>query len=854
MAAARRPEPRVFPGLFIPVTLALMAGIVAARYFAVPPLLTLPVAPAAALATYWLLRRPAAPPTPILLFLLLLILFLGAGYHLARPHLAPPTDPNHLYNLLPTDRQSVSEADHDVVLVGVLRQLPRPAGGRTRLVLAVEELRRPKGSQPAHGLIQITINGSLSADIRPGELLLLRARVGPVRSFRVPGAFDYHQFLAHQGIRLSGWVANPLQVARLEPIQPPTPAFRLRHFPERLRHAANGHLEQHLADHQALPLLKALLIGDRSGIPPATLETFKAAGAMHLLAISGMHLGLIAMMSMAASEWLLKRSPRLLLTLQVRKVALLLALLPIIGYALITGLNPPAQRALLMTLVFMGAILLDRQWCSLNNLAIAALLILALDPPALFGASFQLSFAATAGIIMLLPSLQNNYREIGGPASKPRERSPAILIGRKILFWIGASLLVSTVATLVTTPLALHHFHRVSLLSPLTTLLATPPLFFLTLPSALAGLALTALNLPGGGPLLLLSAWGVEFTTAITSRLAALPFSFYYLSPPSPAEWGAWLGLFGALPLYRRHRFWAAATGFTMLLLLLLLPALEQWRRWQSPNSRVTFIEVGHGQATVVELPGNRTVLVDGGGPATLSTDIGEQLIAPFLRQRRIRRLTAVVISHPHADHYNGFPFLLRYFHPQTLWINGQPGVSSDYQALLQTATELGIEIVVPSGGEELVGRELKEGGAARLYNLADFHRREAAGDLPPKDPVNDQSLVIGYQHDDFWFILPGDIGTNQERRLLPELKATTQAPVLAASHHGRRTSMAPEFIAAVAPGYIVVSDDERRTDYRRVAKWQTMGADVFTTGRDGSITCTVAGGELTCQPAIRRR
>ncbi|HET98118.1 MAG TPA: ComEC/Rec2 family competence protein, partial [Desulfurivibrio alkaliphilus] len=553
-------------------------------------------------------------------------------------------------------------------------------------------------------------------------------------------------------------------------------------------------------------------------------------------------------------EWLLKRSPRLLLTLQVRKVALLLALIPIIGYALITGLNPPAQRALLMTLVFMGAILLDRQWCSLNNLAIAALLILTLDPPALFGASFQLSFAATAGIIMLLPTLQNHYQEIRGSASDQREGRPAVIIGRKVLFWIGASLLVSTVATLVTTPLALHHFHRVSLLSSLTTLLATPPLFFLTLPSALAGLALAALNLPGGAPLLLLSAWGVEFTTAITGHLAALPFSFYYLSPPSPAEWGAWLGLFGALLLYRRQRFWAAATGGAMLLLLLLLPALEQWRRGQSSNSRVTFIEVGHGQATVVELPGNRTVLVDGGGPATLSTDIGEQLIAPFLRHRRIRRLTAVVISHPHADHYNGIPFLLRHFRPQTLWINGQPGVSPDYQTLLRTATDLGIEIAVPSGGEELVSRELKEGGTARLYNLADFHRREGGGNSSPEDSVNDQSLVIGYQHGDFLFILPGDIGMGQESRLLAELETTARATVLAASHHGRRTSMDPAFVATVAPRYIIVSDDERRTDYRRVAKWQTMGAQTLTTGRDGSITCTVAGGELTCQPAIRRR
>lgn len=844
----RLPEQRVFHGLFIPVTLALMTGGAAARYLSVPPLLSGLLVVLAASGVFLLLRPRQAVHLGTPALLLLLAIFMTAGYSLTRPHFSPPTAPDHLYNLLlPTPIENISEPSHDVVLVGALRQLPRSGNERTRLVLAVEELRTPEGKQSARGLVQITVNGDLPAEVRPGDLLLVRARVGPVRSFRVPGGFDYRQFLARQGIRLSGWVANPIQVARIEPALPPSLTFRLRHFPERLRFAADRHLDQHLGGHHALPLLKALLIGDRSGIPAATLETFKAGGAMHLLAISGMHLGLIALMSMAAAEWLLKRSSRLLLALHVRKAALLLALFPIIAYALITGLQPPAQRALLMTLVFMGAILLNRQWCSLNNLAVAALLILVLDPPALFGASFQLSFAATAGIIMLMPALQGRYQAAQDQGSGCR----AGIVGRNIVFWISAGLLVSTVATLVTAPFSLHHFHRVSLLSPLTTLLATPPLFFWTLPLALTGLGLAALGLPGGGLLLALSTVGIEITTAITARLAALPFSFYYLSPPGPGEWFAWLGLFSALLFWRRHRVFAAGAGAIMVLLLFLLPVQEQWRRQQERHSRVTFIEVGHGNAIVVELPGNHTILVDGGGPSTLSADIGEQLIAPFLRHRRIRRLTAVVISHPHADHYNGIPFLLQHFRPQNLWINGQLGGAADYPRLLEAATAMGIRIKVPSAGEELAGA----GENVRLRNLTDFHLREtAAFNLPLNDQVNEQSLVISYEHGDFSFILPGDIGINREYGLLAELGAEARHTVLAASHHGRRTSMAPEFVSGVAPRYIVISDDDRRTDYRRVAEWEATGAQVFTTGRDGSITCTVTDRELTCQPAIRRR
>jgi competence protein ComEC len=903
--------PQPLAGRFLPLSLALATGIAIAPHLQVSAQATAMLLVTAGLAALWLLLRqgnsnrtgPVARPWNLLpwRFLpapinlaawLLLPIFILAGHQLVASHHAPPSSPDHVQNLLlanepgykaagtveplpprpdlspaeqptpppssnpqgadfPADSGQTSLTDtslrqgpgllqehHDVVLVGILAEMPRRSGARTRLILEVEELRLPAGNSLARGLVQLTVNGGLTEDIRPGERLMVRTRLGPVRSFAVPGAFDYQKFLAHRGIWLSGWVADPIQIIKVRTDKTGFSGFQLRYLPERLRTGADALLEQHLTGHQALPVLKALLIGDRGGIAPATLEIFKAGGAMHLLAISGMHLGLIALMSIAAAEWLLKRSPRLLLALHVRKAALLLALLPIMAYALITGLQPPAMRALIMILVFIGAVLCNRQWCSLNNLGLAALIILVMDPPALFGASFQLSFAATAGILMLAPRLQDRYRDTQG-------------IGRKIMFWILASLLVSTVATLVTAPLAMHHFHRVALLSPITTLLATPLIFFWTMPLALTGLALAALGLPGmitmAGLLLTAATWGLDATVAITAKLAALPFSFFYLAPPSGLEFLAWLGLFGALALHRRHRAFLFAAP-AMALLLLLLPLHEQWQRQREPNSRISFIEVGHGAATVVEMPGNRTVLVDGGGPATLSTDVGEQLIAPFLRQRRIRRLEAVVISHPHADHYNGMPFLLRNFRPRTLWINGHSGNAADYDKLLELAYDLDIEIKVPEAGELLLPAEATP-SRVKLKNRADFHLRDLAEFNPPlADPLNDQSLVISYRHDDIAVLLPGDIGVGQERRLVADQGSHLSHQVLAASHHGRWTSMAPEFVAAINPDYLVVSDNEHRVDNQRIKSWQQLGIEVLTSGRHGTISCTTDGRHLECR------
>ncbi len=782
-----------------------------------------------------------------LLALLLLPIFFLAGYNLAWPQLTPPSSPTHLYNLLASHKagEPAAMANHDVVLTGVVQELPRQSGDRYRLVLAADELHRPGEKIPAHGLIQLTLNGRPNSQLQPGDSLIARARAGPVRSFAVPGAFDYQKFLAHRGIHVSGWVASPIQLAHLREPATESIGHRLTYLPERLRHGAGQLLDRYLAEEKNLPVLRALLIGDRSGIEADTMEAFKAGGAMHLLAISGMHLGLIALLSIAALEWLLKRSPNLMQTIYVRKAALLLALFPIIGYALITGLQPPAMRALIMTLVFIAAVLCNRQWCNLNNLALAALIILVLEPPALFGASFQLSFAATAGIIMLAPALHSQYQA-------------ATTLPRRLIFWIMTSLLVSTVATLVTAPLAMHHFHRVSLLSPLTTLLATPLLFFWTLPLALSGLLLAAISeLPAltatAGVLLTAAVRGLDATVALTTRLAELPYSFFYLSPPSMAEFFCWGVLFAALALIRRHMIFPA-TAAVMVLLLLLLPVHKQWQRLQEDHSRVSFIEVGHGNATVVELPGNRTVLVDGGGPGTLSTNVGEQLIAPFLRRQRIRNLEAVVISHPHADHYNGIGFLLRHFQPQTLWINGRSqAAAADYQNLLDLAEELDITVEVPDkSGELLVTAPKNDNGdrVVRLKNFADFHLRAPADFNPPlPDPVNDQSLVIGYRHGNFSFLLPGDIGMDQERRLIEQYGDNFRHQVLAASHHGRWTSMAPEFISATDPDYIVVSDNEQRVDRQRLSTWQKRGHTVLTTGRHGTIICTTNGRHLQCRP-----
>ena len=863
-----RPTP-ARPGLhgpFVSLSLALGLGITAAPHFSLPlPLELSLVLLWAALFIFSPVLFNTTPKKKWAICWLLPLFFL-AGADLARPLLLPPAEPDHLYQLL---LKRELKQRHDLVLAGTLHELPRrSSGGRTRLILAVDELLLPNEARRTKGLVQLTLNGELPGGIRPGDELLIRARVGKVRAFKVPGAFDYRKFLAQRGIWLSGWISNPLQISKI--VSPPgqkadAPA-RLSYLPERVRAKAGEIIDSLLLQHPSRPMLRALIIGDRSEIERETMEAFKAGGAMHLLAISGMHLGIIALMSIAVIEWLLKRSTRIILRLHVRKLALPAALVPIFAYALITGLQPPAVRSLIMILVFAGAVLCNRQWCSLNNLGLAALIILVLDPPALFGASFQLSFAATAGIILLVPNLPLRHESGTSP-------------GRKIARWILAGLMVSCVATLVTAPFAIHHFHRLSLLSPITTLIASPPIFFGTLPPALLGLITAASGLPGGEDaaslLFTMAAEVNSVTVAMVSTLSKLPLSSFYLSPTTVSEFIVWAllfavlagvnrsgGSFSDLPLQAISRPpWGKRLPTVLavalpVILLFLLPWQRQWQRQRDHLSRISFIEVGHGKSTVLELPGNRTFLIDGGGPSTISEGVGAQLIAPFLRHRGIKRLEGVVVSHPHADHYNGIPFILRHFRPRKLWINGLGQEDGEYGALLKLAKKFSVQVEVPQKGELLFfhppppgnGDNPGPGGEISLQNLAGFHLKEPVDSRPPPvDPSNDRGLVIGYRHGEISFLFPGDIGMGQERVLLGQIEGSPHHQVLEASHHGRWTSMSDLFTRAVSPRYLIISDDQRRVDMERVLHWRRQGATVFTTGEHGTITCITNGRELQC-------
>jgi competence protein ComEC len=765
-----------------------------------------------ALAVFYCRRRH-----PGTAFFLLWPFFFVLGVQHAAPTLAPPTDPHHIFNQV-RDRQ-------ETVVVGILQECPRLEVTRSRLLMAVESIRQADGPElAATGLVLLTVNGSPPSGLLPGDRFMARAVLSPVHRYGILGAFDYQRFLANQSIWLTGWISSPALLMELQQLPPPSLLARLPHVPERLRYRIGQFLDQELPAATA-GLYRAILIGDRSGIAPATLEQFKATGTMHLLAISGLHMGLLALMIMGALSWLLRRSTRLILFLPVWKLTALLAMMPLIGYALIAGFQAPVARALLMTLVFLLAILADRQWNVPSNIAIAALLMLIWQPAQLYTVSFQLSFAAVIAIALLLPRLWPLF--VGDPAATPGAR----YTGRVL-----AALAVSIAATAGTLPLVLYYFNRFSPIGPLATLVVEPFLCLWALTAGLLACMLLPLSSGLAGLLLQAGAFGLTIADRLTATLAGLPFSTLWFSTPTAFEM---LGLF-ILPVALLHWKRNLAARYLTLLALLLLAApslflLAQQRFDQ--HTRVTILDIGQGSSVLAQLPGGKKVLIDGGGHRSERFDPGEGIIAPYLWRQRITRLDGVVISHPHADHYNGLFYIIERFRPRIVWVNGRSGTEPEYQRLLELIKAADIPLQVPEPGMVLLA-----GGKAGLVNVADLHLRENSGG------PNEESLVIRLDHGQISFLFPGDIGLESERLLLTEFR-TVRADVLLAGHHGSPGSNSRDFLHAVAPRYIPVSLGPFGSFHARVepqlALWRELGLNPLPTAACGSIMFSTDGQQL---------
>jgi competence protein ComEC len=579
------------------------------------------------------------------------------------------------------------------------------------------------------------------------------------------------------------------------------------HAAERLREAGRQRVHQLFGD-QA-PLAASLLLAQREGLDNAVRERFARAGLSHLLAISGLHVGLVCGILLLAGS---------LLRLGKRWAAILAAL-GTVGYVLLLGAPHSAVRAALQLVLLLAATILQRPTRTEALIAAAALFLLARDPGALLSPGFQLSFAGVIGLLALRRPFLGILRgtDHGGWAGRSRR-------------WLADALATSIAATLATAPIVAWHFGQVAPIGVLANLVAIP-LLSLILPALAISLVVGIFSAPAGlflaGPAVL----GLALLDRTAAMAAAAP------GAGVPLHGLTALLLTGALAAgyVVSHRLGrvrpairAAAWAAVAVLVLVAAPL-----RPAGDRVEIHVIDVGQGDAIAVRTPAARWILVDA-GLAGRGYDAGERRVVPYLARRGVRRLDGLVLTHPHADHTGGAAAVIRSFRPRWVGDPGSPAPSAQYLDLLRTAR-----------GADMRWVGLHQGAGILLDGVAvDFLHPESVGTTA--DDPNDLSVVMRVAYGDFTALLTGDATALVEERLLGRFGPGLQAQVLKVGHHGSATSTTSRFLETTGPSIAVVSAGRGNRyghPHRAVVdRLEMSGARLLRTDLHGSIVLRADG------------
>jgi competence protein ComEC len=749
-----------------------------------------------------------------------LIFFASMGWLYIQFWTSPVFGPQHV---------AVFANSHAWRVSGTVAEEPLIQGRRTLLYLDVNQLSQGKRSFPVSGKIRVAVTGDAPV-LKKNDLLSFTGKIRSFHNFSNPGGFDYERFMAFKGV----WGSAYVQADRLTVNKPGSPETSLN-FLDGERRRISGLIEN-AAGQDSREILKALIIGDQTGISAKQREVFNRTGTGHLLAISGLHVGIVATFCFFIFQRLLSRSLYLLQKAWVKKIAAVLSLVPIAVYGLISGMSASTQRAVIMIFVFLMTFWVRREQDPANTLAAAALVILMVFPPALFSISFQLSFSAVAGILFGMSRFYMKQDSQDGLARKS---------AKQFLGFLSISLF----AFLGTLPLCMVYFNQMSLIAVLANCIGVPIVGFLVVPLGLASAFASIFSdfIPHIGFGLCIRI--LDITIAVLAWIASFPFAAVKTVTPNSLEILCYyLFMWGVCDFRnsRRMRFMAAVIA------LVLAIDIGYWahRRFFDDALRITAMDVGQGTATVLEFPGGFTMMIDGGGFADNALfDVGERIIAPYLLQNKIRTVDVLVLSHADSDHLNGLIYIADHFNVKSVWTNGQKAQTLGYKKLMAVISEKKIDLprfLTIARSRMICGVRVEV-----LYPPKNFDADDILYNM--KDP-NDNCIVVRASYGLNAFLFPGDITESAESELISTHKELS-ATVLFSSHHGSDTSSSESFLKAVNPGYMIISAGWRNRFHFPHAsvlhRCQKRGIKIYRTDLNGAIRIETDGKTLRLFPTI---
>jgi competence protein ComEC len=715
-----------------------------------------------------------------------------------------------------TDRRSQLEADvlspkfygERVMVDGRIESEPVRKGSRSEMVVHAERiLRQTNGRQVSRRLLVHVVKSArwVNADsLQIGDAVRFSCTLEPLPGARNPGEFDYGRSLALNGVQGFVTVRDSNAIALKERSK----GFSLSSVIGRAQKEIYGVFDRYHNPEEA-GYLKGVVFGYRADLSAEVKQSFMNTGTIHILAVSGSNVVVVALIFSSLVGFLRVS----------RRIATLLTLTGLLWYMVITGLSPSVIRATIMGIAILGGNLLGRRGDVYNSLGFAALVMLIWDPMYLFDVGFQLSFAAVISIVYYYPKLEPLIEKIPGKLV----RLGLVKSGLQLF-------VVSLAAQIGTMPFTAFYFGRVSIVAVVANLLVVP----VSGVNVLLGFATVAFSF--------VSNWMAGCYAALDNLLVSMLLKFVLWCSRVPFAYVETMTVGGAFTIFyyiavtalfsmRKPRAFvkAVATALIVLNFIIYHNAFVD----STPLFRATAIDVGQGDAILLELPNKHAVLIDT-GPKFMTNDSGERMIAPLLKRKGIEALDAIILTHPHDDHVGGCRYLLENIRIGRLIVSDSTSSSRPYREILTRARELGTPILLAGAGESL-----QFDPTTRIFVL------HAAPAIRPRD-LNDESIVVKAVYGRSSLLLMGDASVRVEQELIQNGAPDLASEVIKVAHHGAATSSGMDFLKTVKPSLALISVG-RENKFKHpspviLSRYETMGIETRRTDLRGALVISSKG------------
>ena len=589
-----------------------------------------------------------------------------------------------------------------------------------------------------------------------GDKIVAVGLIQSARSKRNPGEYDYQKYLNSKGI--VGIVIYS------DIIITPNKSFNLLNIILAIRYSINDKIEE-LFNTQSSALVKGLLLANRKNIDYETMEYFINSGVVHVLAVSGLHVGFIIIIFL------------LLFTRTNIYLKYIFTFIGLLLFVFITDFQPSVIRASIMAGALLASYISSRNYNSLNSISIAALIILIFQPNELFNPGFQLSFSAVLSILILYPLLQKWIFKFSMNSQL-----------RKIILFI----FISLSATLGTLPFTAHYFHKLSLVSLLANIFVIP------LIGLIVGLSIAAISfsyiwfmpakLLANTAMLL-----IDIMYKLVAFFGKPDYSFVKISQSSVYDFIIYYAILIIL-IYTLVNFNSYRSKVVIIILLIsnyiLWKDITHQSFFTNRYLSVLMIDVGQGDAFLIKLPDGKYLLIDAGANQN-GFDNGLKIIAPLLDYLNINKIDYGCISHVDNDHAGGFSSLLsKYYFPNFLKPYANKNNYQDSQ----------FEEQILNSKSNLIhySKSIIKGGNYRIYILNDSNENN--------ESENDKSGIIKILYGQNSFLFVGDAGMNVENKLIQQYGEFLNSDVLKIGHHGSKYSSSEKFIKVVSPQIALIS------------------------------------------------